>query len=259
MSAIKVVDYDPSWPAAFAAERAGIFSLIGDFVEDIHHIGSTSVPGLAAKPKIDIDAVLRSGDFLPEAIERVKAAGGYAFHGDPYGDGMWTFTQGRGSYGTRLYLCGPGNATHIKRVLFRDWLRAIPMTPPITPRSSAGWPPKRTATGISTRAGKSEFVAEIVRRAAKRRAASPCLPASSPVRTGRGTKLRQRRRLLSPFMRERVRAAGQLPPPKGARGLEPPTPLRSCPSAPKAWRTPHWRRARHPRPFPSARPAAAAP
>jgi GrpB-like predicted nucleotidyltransferase (UPF0157 family) len=125
MTTIKVVDYDPSWPAAFRAERAGILALIGDLVEDIHHIGSTSVPGLAAKPKIDMDAVLHTDDFVPEAITRVRATGGWDYHGDPYGDGRWTFTRGRTS-GTRLYLCGPHNEAHEKRILFRDWLRSHP-------------------------------------------------------------------------------------------------------------------------------------
>ena len=92
--------------------------MIGELVAAIHHIGSTAVEGLCAKPKIDIHAVLRNDALIPDAIERVKPHG-YAFHGDPYDDGMWTFTQGHGSYGTRLYLCGPDNDTHIKRMRFR--------------------------------------------------------------------------------------------------------------------------------------------
>lgn len=126
MSAIKIVDYDPAWPALFEAQRMRILELIGDLVEQIHHVGSTSVAGLAAKPKIDIDAVLLLEAHIPEAVERLKSLNDYTFHGDPYGDGMWTFTQGHGSYGTRLYLGGPDNATHIKRILFRDWLRTHP-------------------------------------------------------------------------------------------------------------------------------------
>jgi GrpB-like predicted nucleotidyltransferase (UPF0157 family) len=166
MSAIKVVDYDPSWPAAFAAERAEILSLLGDFVEGIHHIGSTAVSGLPAKPKIDIDAVLRSDDLLPEAIERVKATGGYAFYGDPYGVGRWAFTQGRGSYGTRLYLCGPGNATHIERVLFRDWLRAHPDDAAIYATLKRRLAAEANGDWDFYTGGKADFVAEIVGRAA---------------------------------------------------------------------------------------------
>jgi GrpB-like predicted nucleotidyltransferase (UPF0157 family) len=95
MSAIRVVDYDPAWPALFEGETRRLSELLADMVEDIHHIGSTAVVGLSAKPKIDIDAVVRSGPVLAHAVERVKSAGEYAFHGEPYGDGMWTFTTGQ--------------------------------------------------------------------------------------------------------------------------------------------------------------------
>ena len=124
MRPVEIVDYDPSWPALFAAERDGLRALLGDLVDDIHHIGSTSVPGLAAKPKIDMDAVIRSADARgPEAVERMRKLADFAFHGDPFGDGRWTFTRGYGSYGIRLYLCAPDNRAHIDRMLFRDWLR----------------------------------------------------------------------------------------------------------------------------------------
>ena len=53
-------DYDPAWPGAFEEARAAIERLLGGLVLEIHHIGSTAVPGLCAKPKIDVDIVLRS-------------------------------------------------------------------------------------------------------------------------------------------------------------------------------------------------------
>ena len=164
MNAIKVIDYDPAWPAQFEAQKRTILSIIGDMVEDIHHIGSTSIAGLCAKPKIDIHVVLRSHELIPDAIELVKRHG-YAFQGDPYNDGMWTFTQGHGSYGTRLYLCGPDNAMHIKRIRFRDYLRAHPdsaaaygvLKQRLAQEAEGDW---KFYTG-----GKSDFVAEIVRLA----------------------------------------------------------------------------------------------
>jgi GrpB-like predicted nucleotidyltransferase (UPF0157 family) len=164
MSPIKIVDYEPSWPALFAAERDGLRSLFGDLLEDVHHIGSTSVPGLAAKPKIDIDAVLRSDDLVPEAIEHVKATGAWDYHGDPYGDGRWTFTRGR-TRGVRLYLCGPANAAHDERILFRDWLRDHP-------EDAAAYQALKRRLAIDANGdwdfytgGKSRFVATIVERA----------------------------------------------------------------------------------------------
>lgn len=100
MSAIKVVPYDPAWPGLFEREKSRIHYLIGDMLDDIHHIGSTSVVGLPAKPKIDIDAVLLSETLVPAAVDCVKSLAEFTFHGDPYGHGMWTFTSGHGSYGT---------------------------------------------------------------------------------------------------------------------------------------------------------------
>jgi GrpB-like predicted nucleotidyltransferase (UPF0157 family) len=164
MSAIKVVDYDPAWPAQFEAQKRSILSIVGDMVEDVYHVGSTSVAGLCAKPKIGIDTVLRGYALIPEAIERIRPHG-YAFQGDLYGDGMWTFTQGHGSYGTRLYLCGPDNATHIKRMRFRDYLRThaeaaaeyAALKRELMFNANGDW---KFYTG-----GKSDFVAEIVRLA----------------------------------------------------------------------------------------------
>lgn len=165
MSAIKVVDYDPAWPASFDEQRRRISALMGTMLDQICHVGSTAVVGLAAKPKIDIDAVLRDDGLLAEAIDRVATLEEFTFHGDPYGDGMWVFTSGHGSYGTRLYLCGPGNATHARRILFRDWLRSHPedaahyaaLKRRLVVEADGDW---SVYTG-----GKADFVAEIVAKA----------------------------------------------------------------------------------------------
>jgi GrpB-like predicted nucleotidyltransferase (UPF0157 family) len=165
MNPIKVVDYDPAWPGLFEKQKRRILELIGDMVENIHHVGSTSIVGLCAKPKIDIDAVLRRDALVAEAIVRVKSVHDYTFHGDPYDDGMWTFTQGHGSFGTRLYLCGPNNATHVKRILFRDWLR-------IHPADAAEYAALKRRLAVEATGdwkfytgGKAEFVVRIVRQA----------------------------------------------------------------------------------------------
>ena len=56
--AIEIVAYDPSWPARYAAEYVRIRSALGTKARRIEHVGSTSVPGLAAKPIIDIILVV---------------------------------------------------------------------------------------------------------------------------------------------------------------------------------------------------------
>ncbi|HEV7307715.1 GrpB family protein [Ensifer sp.] len=125
MSRITVVEYDPAWPSLFQERASAIATLLSPYILEIHHIGSTAVPGLAAKPKIDIDAVITDEGALPELKLRLCGAG-YAFHGDPHGSDLWTFTADTRPYGTRLYLCGRGNAAHAARILFRDQLHDAP-------------------------------------------------------------------------------------------------------------------------------------
>lgn len=163
--AIEVVDYDPCWPLWFETIREETEALLTGLVCEIHHIGSTSVPGLCAKPKVDVDIVLSSAEMIPEGIARMSASGRYAYHGDKYGDGMWVFTTGRGSHGQRLYLCGPGTPTHLERLLFRDYLR--------NHREAArrcGELKRRLVSEVDDdwdryTGGKGRFVAEIVRLA----------------------------------------------------------------------------------------------
>lgn len=72
---VDVVPYDPTWPAAFESVREELRKGLGDVpVVTIEHVGSTSVPGLAAKPVIDIDVVLAE-DHVHEAIEALEAIG----------------------------------------------------------------------------------------------------------------------------------------------------------------------------------------
>ena len=189
MRPVEIVDYDPSWPGQFVAERDALLTLLGDLVDGVHHIGSTSVPGLAAKPKIDMDVVLRADHLISAAIEHVRATGAWDYHGDPHGEGRWTFTRGR-SRGIRLYLCGPGNNAHIDRMLFRDRLRA-------NPDDAAAYEALKHHLAVEANGdwdfytgGKSDFVAEIVRKASDVRAA-PHLPAD----------------ILSPWDGERRKAA----------------------------------------------------
>jgi GrpB-like predicted nucleotidyltransferase (UPF0157 family) len=68
---VEVVAYDPSWPASFEAERRRVAHLLDG--AEIHHIGSTAVPGLAAKPIVDMIAVVQS--YEAPVARLVKEAG----------------------------------------------------------------------------------------------------------------------------------------------------------------------------------------
>jgi GrpB-like predicted nucleotidyltransferase (UPF0157 family) len=72
---IVVVEYDPEWPAEFERERAAVAAVLGDRAIAIEHIGSTAVPGLAAKPLIDLMAGLADFEQAPACLELLEAAG----------------------------------------------------------------------------------------------------------------------------------------------------------------------------------------
>ena len=70
-----VVDYDPAWPARCEGERAVLVDAVPGLFLSIEHIGSRSVPGLAAKPTIDILGVVEELDEVARAVEPLAAAG----------------------------------------------------------------------------------------------------------------------------------------------------------------------------------------
>src|SRR3954452_4309340 len=72
---IRVVEYDEGWPADFDRVAARLRDALGDRVLDVHHVGSTSVPGLPAKPVIDIDLVVADPADEPSYLPDLRAAG----------------------------------------------------------------------------------------------------------------------------------------------------------------------------------------
>jgi GrpB-like predicted nucleotidyltransferase (UPF0157 family) len=89
---VEIVSYEPAWPAQFVEERQQLLIALPD-AEAIEHIGSTSVPGLPAKPVIDILIVVRSLDSaraaFPTALDRLD----YAFwHNNPKPDRLFLVT-----------------------------------------------------------------------------------------------------------------------------------------------------------------------
>ena len=67
---VVLVDYDPAWPGMFDMEAARLRAVLGDLCVAIHHVGSTSVRGLRAKPRIDMLPVVRR----IEAVDALRPA-----------------------------------------------------------------------------------------------------------------------------------------------------------------------------------------
>ncbi len=72
---VVIADYDPRWPEMYAEESTRIQNAIGEWLLGIEHVGSTSVPGLAAKPVVDIMPGLRALSDAPHIISAMKELG----------------------------------------------------------------------------------------------------------------------------------------------------------------------------------------
>ncbi len=160
-----VVDYDPIWPRVFEELRAPLVAALGDLVVAVEHIGSTAVPGLAAKPVIDLDLVVPSAADIPAAITRLADLG-YIHRGDLGIFGREAFRSPSQKPKHHLYAC-PLDSDELRRHRsFRDYL----LTHPEDARDYATL--KKAAAHrfrddrVAYVASKSTFVGAVLRRAA---------------------------------------------------------------------------------------------
>jgi GrpB-like predicted nucleotidyltransferase (UPF0157 family) len=115
---VVVVPYDPAWPELFAAERRTLEGALEPWLDGgIYHIGSTAVPGLAAKPIIDMIAGVRDLEDARGAFEPLAQLGYEYF---PHRPEAHAFRKP--SYGVHLTV--PGSPIWNERLAFRDALRA---------------------------------------------------------------------------------------------------------------------------------------
>lgn len=119
-------DYSAEWPAAFRREAEVLRAVLGANLVDIHHIGSTSVPGLAAKATIDILPRVRSLDEVDASNARMTAMG-YRAWGEFGLPGRRYFTKDRGDVRTHNLHCYGADDPEVERHLaFCAYLRAHP-------------------------------------------------------------------------------------------------------------------------------------
>ncbi|MFZ0732654.1 MAG: GrpB family protein [Candidatus Sulfotelmatobacter sp.] len=122
---ITIDDYNPRWPERFESIRSRIAPALGAIAAAIEHIGSTAVPGLAAKPIIDLDVLLRSEADLPAAISKLAALG-YEHQGDLGVTGRHAFKAPSHDVQHHLYVCLPSADEFPRHIAFRNHLRAHP-------------------------------------------------------------------------------------------------------------------------------------
>ena len=122
---VRVVPYDPAWPAQADAEAACVRTAIGDDVIEIDHVGSTSVPDLLAKPVIDLSVGLRSLELPPEAVRSMERLG-YEYLGEYGLPGRLFFRKGGDARTHHVHAVEHGGEHWRRHRAFRDYLRAHP-------------------------------------------------------------------------------------------------------------------------------------
>jgi GrpB-like predicted nucleotidyltransferase (UPF0157 family) len=167
---VVVVPYDPRWPALFEDERARIERAIGPWVEQIEHIGSTAVPGLAAKPVIDIMAGVGSLNDAPALVGRLTGIG-YEYVPElerqmPSRRYFRKTREGRRTH--QVHLVDRSDAGFWDRhVLFRDHLRAHPEAAEAYARLKHELSGRLREDREAYTEAKTGFIHEIVRRAGR--------------------------------------------------------------------------------------------
>src|SRR5215470_8433364 len=118
---IRIVDYDPNWPAQYQTHAKKIAGALEDALLRIEHIGSTSVPGLAAKPIIDILVVVADSADEASYLPRLEAVGYELRVREPdFYEHRMLRTPARD---THIHVFSPGSPEIIRVLTLRDRLR----------------------------------------------------------------------------------------------------------------------------------------
>ena len=117
--------YDPDWPAQFDAARRVLWDIWGDCACEIHHIGSTAIPGIYAKPVIDILIEVTRAEALDQRTDQMICAG-FKSRGE---NGIcarrfFTNADDKGVRTHHIHVFAKGSPNVLRHLAFRDYLRA---------------------------------------------------------------------------------------------------------------------------------------
>jgi len=121
---IELREYDPEWPARFESWRARIVAALGETALRVEHVGSTAVPGLAAKPHVDVQVSVRDVDDEARYVPQLEAAGVRLRSRDEL-HRYFRPPAGRPRE-VHVHVCAAGSTWERDHLLFRDYLRAHP-------------------------------------------------------------------------------------------------------------------------------------
>lgn len=124
--AVRIVDYDTAWPAAAQAELRRIKDALGEVAVRLDHVGSTAVPGLAAKPVLDLQLAVEAVERRERYVEPLEELG-YLFVPAPESPDHHFFAKPPERPRTHhLHVCEAGGEHELRHVAVRDFLCAHP-------------------------------------------------------------------------------------------------------------------------------------
>jgi GrpB-like predicted nucleotidyltransferase (UPF0157 family) len=126
-----IFDYNPRWPTLYAEEKTQIHNVISEYIEDIQHVGSTSVPGLGAKLIIDILIGIRDLTLVEKCVQPLQNLG-YEYLGEYGIPGRHFFRKPSGTYMSarrthNVHMVETNQYEWRRHILFRDYLRTHPV------------------------------------------------------------------------------------------------------------------------------------
>lgn len=187
---VVVVDHQTTWAAQFEAEAAAIHRALPADVVYIHHIGSTAVPGLSAKPIIDILPVVRDASALDGAGAEAMARLGYTPRGEYGLAGRRLFVKAdprTGTHRAHVHAYPVGHPDVGRHLAFRDYLRHQPGVATAYGRLKADLAAQHPEDIEAYMDGKDAFVKEQERRALAWWSTVPLVLVTGPVGVGKTT------------------------------------------------------------------------
>lgn len=167
---LAVVSYDPEWPAIFERERAEIAACIGQHILRIEHAGSTSIPGMAGKPTVDILVGVRDWDEARVTFGPLADIG-WEFRGERGMPRRHFFrrlnAQGRRTH--QLHMLEVTNSQWEAMLLFRDYVRGHPDAAAEYQRLKLDLARRFPNRRGEYTAGKQAFVMEVLAQARRAR------------------------------------------------------------------------------------------
>ncbi|MEV6305515.1 GrpB family protein [Actinoplanes sp. NPDC051861] len=121
---LAIEDYDPAWADRYATVAASLREVLGGLVIEVDHVGSTAVPGLPAKPIIDIDLSVADADDEASYLPRLEGAGYWLVLREPWWHGHRMLVDA--AEDVHLHIWPHGAPETVRHRLFRDWLRTHP-------------------------------------------------------------------------------------------------------------------------------------